>query len=338
MTVLERRAVRLDGVASNVRSARQVLRDVLRGTAAERWLDAAELACTEVVSNVVLHAGTAMELTVSVQQDQVRVEVRDFCPTLPVPRFYGQSASTGRGMALVAALTSAHGIADAGPEGKTVWFVVSDEVVAQSEQDLLAAWDDAEWDVDDAPPPAPGPAPVSLPPPPAATSVVVVTLLGLPPALWMTAREHHDALLRELALYLAGLDGAAPSARVDLRRVDLTATELTRSTLSGSLLGHVPESPVPEARVPMDGGTGGPQTLPSTLDLSLNVPVELSRVVRAAWETLDVAEQLAASGALLQPPGSAELVAIRDWVCLQVIDQLAGQPPVRWAGSAGAAS
>lgn len=67
------------------------------GTSGEGWLEAAELACTELVSNAVLHAHTKLVLTVEVDADVLQVQVADFSPDLPLLHSYGARASTGRG-------------------------------------------------------------------------------------------------------------------------------------------------------------------------------------------------------------------------------------------------
>lgn len=354
-SVPDRRTVRLQASPSSAARARAVLRDVLRAAGGEAWLEAAELACTEVVSNVVLHAHTEMELVVEVRQDHVRVEVRDFSPVLPVARDYDEQAITGRGMALVAALTDTHGVSDAEPHGKTVWFVVSGNPAEQSEQDLLAARADADWD----------PQPVPEPAAPQTSAVAAtVMLLGLPPRLWMSAREHHDALLRELALYLAAHDSsrsaeaAGPAGAgvtgpaghdaarrdragvdllgADLAGVDLAASELVRWTLSGQFLDALEDAMSPSTTAEpcrpatIDERTDGHVRPSATLDVSLRLPKALAGAVSTSLTTLRVAERLAAEGVLLEEPGSPELLAIRDWVFLQVLHQLAGGAPARW--------
>ena len=143
-----RSTTRLACEPASTRLARQIVRDTLSEAGQPQWTDAAELACSEVVTNAILHAHTDIELTVDVVPDHVRVEVRDFSPVLPVQRDYNEHATTGRGMALVAALTSSHGISDVGPDGKTVWFTIGGAIEEQSDAALLAAWDDAEWDLE----------------------------------------------------------------------------------------------------------------------------------------------------------------------------------------------
>ncbi len=54
-------------------------------------------------------------------------------------------------------------------------------------------------------------------------------LLALPPLLWLAAREHHDALVRELGLHIAQHGDA------DLV-VDVRAADLARATVSTAVV------------------------------------------------------------------------------------------------------
>ncbi len=192
---LAERSLTLPAELNSAGAARRLLREVLVHAGRSEWLDAAELACTEVVSNAVLHAHTDLAVKITVREDAVRVDVHDSNPLLPILREYDTQATTGRGMALVAAVSSDHGICDIGPDGKTVWFEVGDHIAEASEDELLAAWDDDGWELDDL-----------LDNPPidvAAEQTRQVVLQALPATLWLAAREHHDALLRELVLYSA---------------------------------------------------------------------------------------------------------------------------------------
>lgn len=125
--VLVRRRLTLEPHLASAGLARRSLRDALIEAGRGQWAEAAELACTEVVSNAVLHAHTVIELGIEVAADSLRVAVRDLSPVLPVRRDYDAQATTGRGMALVAAVSQDHGVADAGPDGKTVWFTIAGE-------------------------------------------------------------------------------------------------------------------------------------------------------------------------------------------------------------------
>ena len=314
-----RRSLSLPGVPASAAHARRVVSDALDAAERSGWADAATLACTEVVSNVVLHAHTDLELTVEVFDDAVRVGVRDYSPVLPVQRDYSEQAMTGRGMALVAALASEHGVSDVGPDGKVVWFTVTGEAAEQSDEDLLAAWDDATWDVGELL------GQVAVDP---AQELCTVRLLALPTLLWLAAREHHDALVRELGLHIAQ-HGAADLA------VDVPAADLARSTVSTAVVEEVERAQRSgAARRAMPAGHPGPAyDVPEQLDLDLTLPADLVPAFTALQSTLDAAERLASAGLLLSRPGQPEVVAVRDWVCEQVRDQCAGAPPAAWPGA-----
>jgi PAS domain S-box-containing protein len=245
------------------------------------------------------------------------VEVRDHSPVLPIRRDYTEQAITGRGMALVAALTSDHGVRDVGPAGKTVWFTITGLTSDRAAEDLFEAWGDDDWDLggvgDD----------LAVEP---GTQVTAVRLLGLPPTLWLAARQHHDALLRELVLYLAEHDGLD---------VDVTAADRARAIVSSAVTAaveHVAQTGTirhESAEEPSDSSWDKPEAL----DLDLRVPADSGAAFGAMQDTLDAAEQLARAGALLVRPGLPEIIAVRDWVCEQIAAQLAGVAPVRWPGA-----
>jgi anti-sigma regulatory factor (Ser/Thr protein kinase) len=83
-----------------------------------------ELLVSEVVTNAVLHARSALSLCVVRQGDRIRVEVEDTSPVAPVVRPHDDTAMTGRGLALVAALAAEWGVQPT-DRGKSVWFVVA---------------------------------------------------------------------------------------------------------------------------------------------------------------------------------------------------------------------
>ncbi len=139
-----RRMVHLPGHHRSAHAARVLLREVLTAAGSPEWLPGAEIACTELVTNVVLHAHTDLELTVEVT-DVLRVAVRDYNSTLPLQRHYPLDATTGRGLGLVAAVSNAHGIADAGPDGKTLWFVIGKPAGDRPRDERDTDWDGASW-------------------------------------------------------------------------------------------------------------------------------------------------------------------------------------------------
>ena len=79
------------------------------------------LCLSEVVTNAVRHADTAVRLTVARHRNVVRVEVADSSPALPVRRSPAPSASSGRGLLILDQLTAGWGTRRT-EDGKVVWF------------------------------------------------------------------------------------------------------------------------------------------------------------------------------------------------------------------------
>lgn len=84
-----------------------------------------ELLTGELVSNAVVHgpAAGAVRVHVRIDGSTVRVGVRDTGGGTPTVGHPEPTAPSGRGLALVEALSSDWGI-QAHPDGKTVWFEV----------------------------------------------------------------------------------------------------------------------------------------------------------------------------------------------------------------------
>ncbi len=87
--------------------------------------DLVELIASELVSNAVLHARTDLELTISLDTDQVRVGVRDDAPTLPPTAVDASAVSDaerehGRGLAMLALLGAEVDVTPTAT-GKVVW-------------------------------------------------------------------------------------------------------------------------------------------------------------------------------------------------------------------------
>lgn len=84
----------------------------------------AQLIATELVSNVLEHAGTRCRLTVRAEGDELWIEVRDFYPCPPPrPRPADLRRGRGRGLHLVSALSTRWGVTEFG-DGKSVWAVL----------------------------------------------------------------------------------------------------------------------------------------------------------------------------------------------------------------------
>lgn len=103
--------------------ARRHVRQKLVAWELDDLVDPVVLLTSEVVTNALLHAGTA--ITVSVHRDGVgvRVEVGDGSGAQPVQRRRSTTATTGRGVQLLESVSDSWGTTSLG-EGKLVWFRV----------------------------------------------------------------------------------------------------------------------------------------------------------------------------------------------------------------------
>lgn len=103
--------------------ARRIVRESL-----ERWggrdPDTAMLVAHELVANAVLHGRAPVVLRLRERSASIRIEVADGSERPPHVQHYGEQALTGRGLAMVEALSLSWGWQQAG-EGKVVWCEVS---------------------------------------------------------------------------------------------------------------------------------------------------------------------------------------------------------------------
>jgi anti-sigma regulatory factor (Ser/Thr protein kinase) len=113
------------------RFVRARLEDAVVGAADGVDIDAATLLVSEVVTNAILHARSAVTLTVDVAGDSVRITVRDGSPVQPRVHRFAPTAATGRGMFLLDRLAKRWGVdADPVTGGKVVWFEVGEPALA----------------------------------------------------------------------------------------------------------------------------------------------------------------------------------------------------------------
>lgn len=315
------RVERLPSDPTSVAAARVLVAAELARAGRSDLADDATLAVSELAANAVLHAHTELIVRVTVSAAGARVEVDDGSPVLPVPVPAGTSALSGRGLALVAALTDAWGAEPTASGGKTVWFELSaasapaQDVTAEQ---LLAAWDDFE-------PPEPAPSPPAASAYPvdrvagmhetgevAKTGLVELTLADVDAALLLATRQHSDDLIREMTLLLLSTearvtDHVPPPAVVRLaRRVTAAAEEFgaARNQLTSaaaSALAH--QHP--------------------TATVRLRLPLEARGAAQRYRDALDEADELAAQGMLLVDPCTPAERALRRWYLSAVIDRLA---------------
>jgi serine phosphatase RsbU (regulator of sigma subunit)/anti-sigma regulatory factor (Ser/Thr protein kinase) len=98
-----------------------------RSPEADRLVDDAVLLTSELVTNAVVHAGTALDVTCRMASGELEIAVRDRHParSLPdIPQAASMSAERGRGLLLPSALASSWGVTYA-RTAKAVWFRMS---------------------------------------------------------------------------------------------------------------------------------------------------------------------------------------------------------------------
>ncbi len=188
------RTVHLPCDTRSVAVARRFCHEALLARGHGRFVDDCQLLVSELVTNAVLHGGTAIELRCIVDTHGVRVEVRDGSSVLPGPRHYDVTASTGRGIRLVDALAAKWG-AHVEATGKVVWFELGEPS---------------------------DPRPVGAPEPSDGNGAdhFVARLASLPVELLRVTLQHGDELLRDVAMFEMQSSGTHRSWRSP--QIDLT--------------------------------------------------------------------------------------------------------------------
>lgn len=278
---------------ASVSAARRFVRKVLTDAAAPVGLvDDAALVVTELVANAVLHAGGPIQLLTAVAEDaaSVRIEVADSSPVPPVLREYGTAASTGRGLTLVARLSTAWGVerADA---GKRVWV----ELSHGSEREVSA------------------PTSTIAAGPPGDDAAVPVRFEGVPVAVYLRLQEQNDAVLRELELLAFTADHAGhvdPSPQlVEVIERSRRYFNLTREGFRGDVALAAEQG---ASVIDLDGTAAITGLVPAADLVAL----------------FEQAEELARQGELLIGPADAAVARLRRWFVEELTAQLLdGRPP-----------
>jgi serine/threonine-protein kinase RsbW len=115
--------MQLDAAPGSAAKARRALSELLRGRgiAGERK-DFAVLAASELVTNAISHGRDPIELRADVTDNTVHLEVCDCGAPLRDNVNYPQPwSTTGRGLAIVEAVSRKWGVDWHGDAGKTVW-------------------------------------------------------------------------------------------------------------------------------------------------------------------------------------------------------------------------
>jgi anti-sigma regulatory factor (Ser/Thr protein kinase) len=135
---MNREAWQLPPTARSVPQARHHISATLRRWDLDTLAETARLLTSELVTNAVLHARTAMTLSVDETEGGIRVSVTDESPVPPAMRRHSALATTGRGLRLLDQLADAWSVDDTNA-GKTVWFTLS------RDGEALQSHVDAQW-------------------------------------------------------------------------------------------------------------------------------------------------------------------------------------------------
>ncbi|MFE4658048.1 SpoIIE family protein phosphatase [Streptomyces hydrogenans] len=124
--ITARATASFEPVGRSVAAARAFVRDTLQGWGHPELVDDAVVLTSELVTNAVVHAGTAADVLCLRSEDSVRVEVADRYPEREIPVQSGRTIASpdrenGRGLLLCAALADRWGV-DYSPTRKHVWF------------------------------------------------------------------------------------------------------------------------------------------------------------------------------------------------------------------------
>ncbi|GGX58458.1 ATP-binding protein [Streptomyces fructofermentans] len=118
--------VELQALPSRIGQVRRIVSAQLRYWHLDPLIDRAALGVTELLSNVHRHASPDKQCIVEIELmlDRLMVSVHDHDPRLPEVRDADPSATCGRGLAMVAAVSESWGVRPDGESGKVVWFTL----------------------------------------------------------------------------------------------------------------------------------------------------------------------------------------------------------------------
>ncbi|AVH60345.1 MULTISPECIES: ATP-binding protein [Streptomyces] len=138
--------VELQALPSRIGQVRRIVSAQLRYWHLDALIDRAALCVTELLTNVHRHAQPDKLCTVEIELllDRLTVSVHDHDPRLPEIRDdVDPTATCGRGLAMVAAVSESWGVRPDGDAGKVVWFTLPapTAVVASARPSYVAARD-----------------------------------------------------------------------------------------------------------------------------------------------------------------------------------------------------
>ncbi|MGH3264444.1 MAG: ATP-binding protein, partial [Trebonia sp.] len=205
-----------------VTRARAFARDTLRVWHLDGICLEAEMVTTELVTNAVLHGEPPISLELVYHDDLLRIAVADYSSAPPVPGRPQPDAMTGRGLALVAAVSAQWGVVPphGSASGKQVWAEFStvprtdDEVVgalAFGVEEMLEHWADTASEADE--------------------ERYEIVLGDVATDLLLAAKAHVDNIVRELTL--ASYESTDAEAAHPVGQLRGQLSELVRDVVIG---------------------------------------------------------------------------------------------------------
>lgn len=260
---------------------------------------AVELVVTELVTNALLHGEPPVSVRLIHLGPSIRVEVEDAGAHLPVVGVRDLESMTGRGLAVVAGMSSGWGVDPGRRAGKVVWaeLPVDGTVAGAANLDGTTAVSPPEI------------APEAI----AASRLgrytepaYMVRLDGVPTVLLLSAKAHIDGVVRELTL----LRGGERSRGADLP----PALE----SLLSSVTGELGEARTEIKRQALAASSRGD---PIT-DLELRLPLSFADAAERYLDALDLADRYARAARLLTLASPISHRTFRRWYVGSLVDQL----------------
>jgi hypothetical protein len=149
---------------------------------------------------------------------------------------------------------------------------------------------------------------------PAKMELQTVAIRGFPVAVFLEARRHSEALLRELAFIV---DGGGDNAELPRRLLDVV--ERVRARAAGMNTGA--ERAIEEAVVRKD----------ASIDFDMLVPARLARGAPEFEVLLDEIDEYCRTGDLLTLATSPDVREFRRWYLHELTYQIEGGRPTPWS-------
>ncbi len=143
-----------------------------------------------------------------------------------------------------------------------------------------------------------------------------VRLLGVPVALYIEGRQHHDDLMQELSVLAVSTQGSGNHLPPHL--AELVDT-----------LGRRYGTPVDRPDAPIDEALARGEAV---VDLTYQVPAHVVEAADRLESLLARADELCRTGELLAMPRGDALLEFSHWYLDEFRRQIAGEPPRPWAG------